>query len=69
MAPFTRRRLAVTGMDELGAYRVLRVADPDAPEPDPGQFAMLAAAERWGGGDEAATRKYAAELIALAPNQ
>jgi len=52
VAPFTRRRLAVTGMDELGAYRVLRVADPDAPEPDPGQFAMLAAAERWGGGDE-----------------
>jgi dihydroorotate dehydrogenase electron transfer subunit len=39
-------------MDELGAYRVLRVADPDGPEPQPGQFAMLAAAERWGGGEE-----------------
>lgn len=51
-APFGRRLLRVTGMDELGAYRVLRVADPDGPEPQPGQFAMLAATERWGGGEE-----------------
>jgi dihydroorotate dehydrogenase electron transfer subunit len=50
-APFGRRLLTVTGMDELGAYRVLRVADPDGPEPTPGQFAMIAAAERWGGGE------------------
>ncbi len=49
-APLGRRLLTVTGMDELGAYRVLRVADPDGPVPDPGQFAMLATAERWGGG-------------------
>ena len=35
---------------EYGAYVVLSVADPDGPAPDPGQFAMLAAAERWGGG-------------------
>jgi dihydroorotate dehydrogenase electron transfer subunit len=61
-APFGRRLLTVTGVDQLGAYRVLRAADPDggqaasaqpghAPAPEPGQFAMLAAAERWGGGD------------------
>jgi len=50
-APFGRRLLRVTGMQELGAYRVLRVADPDGSQPEPGQFAMLAAAERWGGGD------------------
>ncbi len=57
-APFGRRLLTVTGMDELGAYRVLRVADTDTPRAGweqsdliPGQFAMLAAAERWGGGD------------------
>ncbi len=49
-APFGRRLLTVTGVEELGAYRVLRVADPDGPAPEPGQFAMLAAAERWGGG-------------------
>jgi NAD(P)H-flavin reductase len=29
---------------------VLRVADPDGPEPWPGQFYMLAAAEGWGAG-------------------
>jgi dihydroorotate dehydrogenase electron transfer subunit len=51
-APFGRRLLTVTAMDELGAYRVLRVADPAGPEPEPGQFAMLAAAERWGGGED-----------------
>jgi NAD(P)H-flavin reductase len=50
LAPFGRRRLAVTGRAELGAYVVLSLADPDGPTPDPGQFAMLAAAERWGGG-------------------
>jgi dihydroorotate dehydrogenase electron transfer subunit len=49
-APFSRRLLEVTGVDELGAYRVLRVADAAGPVPEPGQFAMLAAAERWGGG-------------------
>ncbi len=53
LAPFGRRLLSVTGMRALGdVYRVLSVADPDGPEPEPGQFAMLAAAERWGGGED-----------------
>jgi NAD(P)H-flavin reductase len=52
LAPLARRRLAVTGMDELGAYQVLRVADPDGPPPAPGQFSMLTAVERWGGGED-----------------
>jgi dihydroorotate dehydrogenase electron transfer subunit len=51
-APFGRRLLTVAGIDELGSYRVLRVADPAGPAPDPGQFAMLAAAERWGAGED-----------------
>jgi dihydroorotate dehydrogenase electron transfer subunit len=51
-APFQRRLLTVLGSDELGAYRVLRVADVETPEPRPGQFAMIAAAERWGGGED-----------------
>jgi dihydroorotate dehydrogenase electron transfer subunit len=51
-APFGRRLLRVTGNDLLGAYRVLRVADPLGPEPGPGQFALIAAAERWGGGED-----------------
>ena len=28
------------------------MADPDGPAPDPGQFYMLTAAERWGGGED-----------------
>jgi dihydroorotate dehydrogenase electron transfer subunit len=55
-APFGRRLLTVTGIDELGAYRVLRVAHDDVGGrgsiPQPGQFAMLAAVERWGAGED-----------------
>jgi dihydroorotate dehydrogenase electron transfer subunit len=51
-APFGRRLLTVTGNDQLGAYRVLRAEDPDGPLAAPGQFAMIAAAEHWGGGEE-----------------
>lgn len=50
-APFARRLAKVVGIDRLGAYRVLRVAD-EGPRAAPGQFAMLAAAEGWGGGAE-----------------
>jgi NAD(P)H-flavin reductase len=50
LAPFGRRRLPVVQRRRHGAYAVLSVADPDGPAPDPGQFFMLAAAERWGGG-------------------
>ena len=52
LAPFGRRLLTVTANETLGAYRILRAADPDGPEPFAGQFAMLAAAERWGAGEE-----------------
>jgi dihydroorotate dehydrogenase electron transfer subunit len=62
--PFGRRLLKVTGMDELGAYRVLRVADSNGPEPGPGQFAMLTAAERWGGGED--ERPYLARAFSIA---
>ncbi len=51
-APFARRLLSVIANEQLGAYRVLRVADADGPEPQPGQFAMLASERRWGGGEE-----------------
>jgi dihydroorotate dehydrogenase electron transfer subunit len=51
--PFGRRLLKVTGMRALGeVYRLLSVADPGGPEPQPGQFAMIAAAARWGGGED-----------------
>jgi NAD(P)H-flavin reductase len=73
-APFGRRLLTVAGVDELGAYLVLRVADPDGPGEDgksptrrapiPGQFTMLAAAERWGGGVD--QRPYLARAFSIA---
>lgn len=55
LAPFGRRRLTVTANESLGAYRILEAADTDGymgpgRTPHPGQFAMLAAAERWGAG-------------------
>jgi dihydroorotate dehydrogenase electron transfer subunit len=49
-APFGVRTLRVTGREEQGAYVVLRAADPVGPSPQGGQFYMLRAAERWGGG-------------------
>ena len=52
LAPFGRRRLPVVGRETFGPYVVLSVADPDGPAPDPGQFAMLAAVARWGGGED-----------------
>jgi NAD(P)H-flavin reductase len=63
-APLARRLLTVAGIDELGAYLVLRVADPDGPPAEPGQFAMLAAHERWGGGAD--ERPYLARAFSLA---
>jgi dihydroorotate dehydrogenase electron transfer subunit len=50
-APFERRRLTVTANEALGAYRVLKASDPGGP-PTAGQFAMLAAGECWGGGED-----------------
>jgi NAD(P)H-flavin reductase len=49
LAPLGRRSATVAGHRRVGAYDVLAVAD-DGPLPGPGQFYMLAAAERWGGG-------------------
>lgn len=51
-APLGRRVLGVSGVRTVGAYTVLTVADPDGPTPAPGQFYMLAAAERWGAGED-----------------
>jgi dihydroorotate dehydrogenase electron transfer subunit len=50
LAPFGRRRMPVVRRRQVGAYVVVSVADVHGPAPDPGQFYMLAAAERWGGG-------------------
>ena len=52
LAPLGRRLADVTGRRALGAYFMLQCADEDGPRPQPGQFYMLAAAERWGGGED-----------------
>jgi NAD(P)H-flavin reductase len=52
LAPFGRRALVVSAREELGAYLVLAADDPAGPMPRAGQFYMLAAAERWGGGSD-----------------
>jgi dihydroorotate dehydrogenase electron transfer subunit len=50
LAPLGRRLTEIVEYRRVGAYDILVCADPDGPDPDPGQFYMLAAAERWGGG-------------------
>jgi dihydroorotate dehydrogenase electron transfer subunit len=52
LAPFGRRALTITANESLGAYSVLKASDPDGPRPEAGQFAMLAAVERWGAGED-----------------
>jgi dihydroorotate dehydrogenase electron transfer subunit len=50
-APFGRRAVPVTANERYGAYVVLSCEDPEGPRPEAGQFYMLTAATRWGGGD------------------
>ena len=52
LAPLGRRLAEVCEYRRVGAYDIVTCDDPDGPEPDPGQFYMLAAAEGWGGGDD-----------------
>jgi len=52
LAPVGRRLAEITAYRRVGAYDVISCDDPDGPAPDPGQFYMLAAAERWGGGED-----------------
>jgi dihydroorotate dehydrogenase electron transfer subunit len=51
LAPFGRRVARVIERRTYGAYVVLRCHDRDGPTPRAGQFYMLAAERRWGGGE------------------
>src|SRR5438105_12070785 len=52
LAPPERRVASVVANEELGAYRLIAAEDSDGPaDPRPGQFYMLASADRWGGED------------------
>ncbi len=50
-APLDRRRVLVGARSVRGPYVVLACEDPDGPRPQAGQFYMLSAGGRWGGGD------------------
>jgi dihydroorotate dehydrogenase electron transfer subunit len=50
LAPPERRIASVSGVEPLGAYRVITALDGSGPDPRPGQFYMLATQDRWGGG-------------------
>ena len=52
LAPFGRRLARIAAVERLGGYVLIWADDPGGPrDPRPGQFYMLAAEERWGGGD------------------
>ncbi|HKA67369.1 MAG TPA: hypothetical protein VKG03_05630 [Solirubrobacterales bacterium] len=51
-APFGRRLCEVGENRASGGYRVFSLLDREGPEPLPGQFYMLAAADRWAGSGE-----------------
>jgi NAD(P)H-flavin reductase len=51
-APFGRRSAPITAHERYGDYVVLRCEDAAGPRPQAGQFYMLAAATRWGGGED-----------------
>jgi dihydroorotate dehydrogenase electron transfer subunit len=51
LAPFGRRRAPIAARERYGPYVVLRCLDLLGPAPQAGQFYMLSAAARWGGGD------------------
>ncbi len=50
-APLGRRAAPVIARERHGAYFVLRCEDSAGPRPQAGQFYMLSAATRWGGGE------------------
>jgi NAD(P)H-flavin reductase len=51
LAPFGRRLARVAAVERIGGYSLLWAEDEHGPrDPRPGQFYMLAAEERWGGG-------------------
>jgi dihydroorotate dehydrogenase (NAD+) catalytic subunit len=50
-APFGRRSCEVAESRASGGYRVFSLRDEEGPEPEPGQFYMLASKRRWDQGD------------------
>ncbi len=68
-APFGRRAVPVTARVRLGPYVLLSCEDPEGPRPEAGQFYMLTAATRWGGGDDERPFLPRAFSVLRAPSQ
>jgi NAD(P)H-flavin reductase len=66
-APFGRRLCDVLANRDSGGYRVVSLIDRAGPQPRPGQFYMLAAAEGWGGRDGRAFLPRAISVAEAAP--
>jgi dihydroorotate dehydrogenase electron transfer subunit len=49
-APVGRRGAAVVANEASGGYRIVSALDAEGPDPEPGQFYMLATARSWGEG-------------------
>jgi dihydroorotate dehydrogenase electron transfer subunit len=62
-APAGRRLAEVADNRPSGGYRIFSALDVEGPEPEPGQFYMLAAAERWSSGGG---RPYLARAFSVA---
>ncbi len=52
LAPLGRRLCPVVAHARHGAYDVITARDAEGPAPQPGQFYMLTASKRWGGGTD-----------------
>lgn len=66
-APFGRRLCEVAANRDSGGYRVVSLFDGAGPEPEPGQFYMLAAAAGWGAEDGRAFLPRAISVAAAGP--
>jgi dihydroorotate dehydrogenase electron transfer subunit len=66
-APFGRRLCAVSAVRDSDGYRVFSLLDREGPAPRPGQFYMLAAAERWAERDGRAFLPRAISVAETAP--
>ncbi len=62
-APFGRRLCEVAANAASGGYRIFSLLDRKGPEPEPGQFYMLASEKRWG---EGGGRPYLPRAISFA---
>jgi dihydroorotate dehydrogenase electron transfer subunit len=62
-APFGRRLCKVTDSRDSGGYRIFSLLDPEGPEPQPGQFYMLATESHW---EQQAQRPFLPRALSVA---